>query len=136
MDQHDVPAEPHDEEVLRHPRARILAPGGAILIAELPDLGVVGTGALMVNGTGGVELTKMGVSDAAQGRGVGRALLLALIERAQAMGAAPLYLLTQHRCAAAIHLYEQAGFDHDAGIMAEHGALYERCDVAMRYTAG
>ena len=26
-----------------------------------------------------------------------------------------------------------AGFLHDAEIMAEHGARYERCDVAMRY---
>ena len=128
--------EPHDEAVLRGPRAHILDRGGVILIADLPELGTVGAGALMPDGQGGVELTKMGVSNAAQGRGIGRVLLAALIERAAAMNADPLYLLTNYRCAAAIHLYEQAGFDHDAGIMAAHGALYQRCDVAMRYTAG
>jgi len=36
-------------------------------------------------------------------------------------------------CAAAIHLYEKLGFRHDAGIMADYGARYARCDVAMRY---
>ncbi|WP_234411390.1 hypothetical protein [Rhodanobacter thiooxydans] len=35
--------------------------------------------------------------------------------------------------AAAIHLYEKLGFQHDAEIMARHGARYQRCDVAMRY---
>ena len=44
-----------------------------------------------------------------------------------------LYLLTNHICAPAIHLYEKAGFRHDAEIMARYGARYERCDVAMRY---
>ncbi|MDB5695724.1 MAG: MarR family transcriptional regulator [Sphingomonas bacterium] len=131
--------EPHDEAVLGNPQANILDRGGVILMAELPDQGVVGTGALMPDGRGGVELTKMGVTDAAQGRGVGRALLTALIERSTSLHAAPLYLLTNRRCAAAIHLYEQAGFQHDADVMAARGAVYARCDVAMRWrlqTAG
>ncbi len=37
-----------------------------------------------------------------------------MIERAKALGADPLYLLTNSRCAPAIHLYEKAGFQHDA----------------------
>jgi ribosomal protein S18 acetylase RimI-like enzyme len=49
------------------------------------------------------------------------------------MGADPLYLLSNRRCAAAVHLYEKLGFQHDAEIMARYGARYERCDVAMRY---
>jgi len=65
----------------------------------------------------------------------GEFLLQAVIARAQAMSADPLYLLTSSRCAAAIHLYEKLGFRHDAGIMAEYGARYARCDVAMRYVA-
>ena len=55
-----------------------------------------------------------------------------MIERGRALGAAPLYLLTNARCQAAVHLYEKAGFAHDAAIMAKYGATYERCDVAMR----
>ena len=43
------------------------------------------------------------------------------------------YLLTNRKCEAAIHLYEKLGFVHDAEIMAKFGARYERCDVAMSY---
>ena len=53
-----------------------------------------------------------------------------------AMHADPLYLLTNKRCAAAVHLYEKLGFRHDKEIMARYGAEYERCDVAMRYFPG
>ena len=45
----------------------------------------------------------------------------------------PLYLLTNKKCAPAIHLYEKLGFQHDAEIMARYGARYERCDVALRF---
>jgi ribosomal protein S18 acetylase RimI-like enzyme len=49
------------------------------------------------------------------------------------MGAEVLYLLSNRKSAAAIHLYEKLGFVHDAEIMSEYGTRYERCDVAMRY---
>ena len=55
-----------------------------------------------------------------------------IIRRARAMRADPLYLLTNKRCAAAVHLYEKLGFRHDQDIMGRYGAEYERCDVAMR----
>jgi|SRR5579863_1135871 len=51
----------------------------------------------------------------------------------RAPGEAVLYLLTKARCAAAAHLYEKLGFVHDADIMRDYGASYERCNVAMRY---
>jgi RimJ/RimL family protein N-acetyltransferase len=44
-----------------------------------------------------------------------------------------IYLLTNRKCAAAIHLYEKLGFVHDEAIMRSFGARYERCDVAMSY---
>ena len=127
--------EPVDRDVLDHPRARIVDPGGAILFAEVEGLGVVGTCALKHSGGGAYELTKMGVLDTARGHGVGAALLAAVIARAAALGADPLYLLSNRKSAAAIRLYERAGFVHDAGVMADYGARYERCDVAMRYAA-
>lgn len=122
-----------DREVLENPRARILEPGGAILFVEAPGLGVVGTCALQKTGASSFELTKMGVRESARGLKAGEFLLDATIARAKAMGADPLYLLTNQKCAAAIHLYEKLGFVHDAGIMAQFGARYERCDVAMLY---
>ena len=125
--------EPHDEHVLAHPRETIVAPGGVILFVADERGDVIGTGALMPTGPGAWELTKMGVTAAAQGSGAGGVLLAALIERARALpGIETLYLLTSSRCRAAIHLYEKAGFVHDAAIMATYGATYARCDVAMR----
>lgn len=126
--------EPHDEHVLAHPREAIVDKGGVILFVAVPEHGVVGTGALMPLAPGVVELTKMGVRAEARGAKVGEALLSALIERARAMpGIETLFLLTSSKCQAAIHLYEKAGFVHDAAIMAAYGATYARCDVAMRY---
>ena len=133
--------EPHDAHVLSHPRECIVDRGGTILFAATeagPETGgVIGTGALMPSDPGAAELTKMGVLAEARGTGAGRALLAALIAHARAMpGIDTLYLLTSRKCAAAIHLYEAAGFVHDADIMARYGGGYGRCDVAMRYPLG
>ena len=122
-----------DREVLENPRARIIEPGGDILFAQVEGLGVVGTCALQKTGEDRYELTKMGVLDSARGLKIGETLLRAAIARAQEMGATSLYLLTNSKCAAAIHLYEKNGFAHDADIRAEFGCRYARCDVAMRY---
>ena len=124
--------EAHDEHVLSHPREAIVDHGGTILFVADEHGTILGTGALMPTGGGAIELTKMGVREEARGTGAGAFLLAALIERGRALGAAPLYLLTNARWQAAVHLYEQAGFAHDAAIMAKYGATYERCDVAMR----
>jgi ribosomal protein S18 acetylase RimI-like enzyme len=125
--------EPADQEVLDNPRAKIIDAGGVILFVEARGLGIVGTCALKAAKDGSVELTKMGVRESARGLKAGEFLLTAIIERAKALEADPLYLLTNSRCAAAIHLYEKAGFQHDAEIMARYGKRYDRCDVAMRY---
>jgi ribosomal protein S18 acetylase RimI-like enzyme len=75
----------------------------------------------------------MAVSRSARGRKVGEFLLAGTLERARALGVDKLYLLTNTRCAAAIHLYEKLGFEHDAQIMATFGSRYERCNVAMSW---
>ncbi len=125
--------EPHDKEVLSNPQTEIIDKGGVILFAAAPDLGIIGTCALMPTSPGVFELTKMAVLETARGRKVGELLLDAVIERARQMNMTRLYLLTNHICAAAIHLYEKAGFRHDAAVMAEFGSTYERCDVAMEF---
>ena len=122
-----------DRKTLENPRASIIDAGGAILFLEAKGLGIIGTCALQKTSATGFELTKMGVRKAARGLKAGEFLLNAVIDRAAQLGADPLYLLTSSRCAAAIHLYEKLGFQHDAGIMEDYGARYARCDVAMRY---
>jgi N-acetylglutamate synthase-like GNAT family acetyltransferase/DNA-binding MarR family transcriptional regulator len=125
--------EPADLKLMEHPREAIVAPGGAILFVEAAGLGVVGTCALKKVDDGVFELTKMGVRASARGLKAGEFLLAATIARASQLGAETLYLLSNRKSAAAIHLYEKLGFAHDGEIMARYGAAYERCNVAMRY---
>jgi DNA-binding MarR family transcriptional regulator/GNAT superfamily N-acetyltransferase len=122
-----------DLEVLDDPRGQIIDRGGAILFVEAEGVGVIGACALRRTGDRAFELTKMGVLEAARGAKAGEFLLRATIARAQEMGADPLYLLSNHKSQAAIHLYEKLGFVHDEGIMRTYGARYARCDVAMLY---
>jgi ribosomal protein S18 acetylase RimI-like enzyme len=125
--------EPIDEEVLRQPRVHFIDPGGAILFVEADGLGIVGACALHKTGEHEFELTKMGVLQSARGRKAGEFLLRAVIDRAEQMGAELLYLLSNSKSAAAIHLYEKLGFVHDEEIMRRFGGAYARCNVAMRY---
>jgi DNA-binding MarR family transcriptional regulator/N-acetylglutamate synthase-like GNAT family acetyltransferase len=122
-----------DRDVLENPRERIIDAGGDILFVAAEGLGIVGTCALQKTGPGRFELTKMGVLASARGRKAGEFLLRAVIARAADMGAETLYLLSNRKSEAAIHLYEKLGFVHDAEIMRDFGTRYERCDVAMRY---
>jgi DNA-binding MarR family transcriptional regulator/N-acetylglutamate synthase-like GNAT family acetyltransferase len=122
-----------DRELLENPREKIIDSGGVILFVEARGHGIVGTCALLKTGTTSFELTKMGVRESARGLKAGEFLLSAILQRAMTLNADPLYLLTNSRCAAAIHLYEKLGFRHDAEIMDRYGARYARCDVAMRY---
>ncbi len=121
-----------DRKVLENPRREILDRGGDILFVEAQGLGIVGACALQKTGDRAYELTKMGVLAKARGAKAGEFLLLAVIARAVEMGADPLYLLSNKKSAAAIHLYEKLGFVHDDQTMITYGARYERCDVAMR----
>ena len=122
-----------DREILSHPRELIVDKGGTVLFVSTGGLGIVGTCALMPMGDGRFELTKMGVLKSARGRKSGEFLLAAALDRARQMEMESLYLLTNRKCAAAIHLYEKLGFRHDTGILESHGKRYDRCDVAMSY---
>jgi N-acetylglutamate synthase-like GNAT family acetyltransferase len=122
-----------DRKVLENPREMIIDRDGLILFVEAADLGIVGAVALMKTSEGVYELTKMGVLESARGRKAGEFLLAACIDRARTMDMTSLYLLTNHICAAAIHLYEKAGFRHDAEIMEQYGKTYDRCNVAMEF---
>lgn len=123
-----------DKQVLRYPQKNIIDKGGKVWFAEHSQLGIVGTCALVNKGNGAFELTKMGVLESARGLKVGEALLRFVIEQAKQMPINCLFLLTNAKCEAAIHLYEKNGFVHDQEIMDSFGASYARCNVAMRYT--
>jgi GNAT superfamily N-acetyltransferase len=61
-------------------------------------------------GEGSFEIGKMAVAEEHRGRGAGKQLLAAVVDRAREIGAKRLYLESNTKLPNAIHLYEQQGF--------------------------
>ncbi|HET8625197.1 MAG TPA: GNAT family N-acetyltransferase [Gemmatimonadales bacterium] len=101
--------EDEDRRVLDDPEGQILAPGGAIVVALDGDV-PVGTGALIPTGPHEFELAKMAVTERARGRGIGRAICLALVALARERGAHGVELLSHRSLDAALGLYHALGF--------------------------
>ncbi len=117
--------EPQDLVELEHP-GRIIAAGGAILFAR-SEGEIVGVGALQRFDDETFEVVKMGVDTRCQGRGIGRRILDALVERAADRGARRVRIETNRALAAANALYERAGFRPAADARSWHG--YARADA-------
>jgi GNAT superfamily N-acetyltransferase len=105
--------EPLDEEYLRDPWRKILAPGGAIFVAVLEGE-VVGTCAAMPVLEGSFELAKLGVAPSAQRHGVGRRLVERVIGFARERRAPRILLWSSSSLGPAVRLYESLGFVHTA----------------------
>lgn len=103
--------EPADETQLADPVGEIVGVGGWIFVAKL-GLEVVGTAAVLPHGERVMELVKLAVAPAAQGRGAGRRLVEACIEYAKRQGAVRLVLVSSSRLGAALGLYQRLGFQH------------------------
>jgi ribosomal protein S18 acetylase RimI-like enzyme len=118
-----------DQIVLSDPQVEVIDRGGHILFVKVAGE-VVGTVALKHQGAGRYELTKMAVTAGQQGQGLGRALLVAAIERFHSISGGILSLETNSSLGTAIRLYESAGFRH-----ASHpgGSDYARADTYMIY---
>lgn len=125
--------EPIDQQVISNPKRFIIDRGGYIWFVADDNGQILGTCALLKKADGVFELTKMGVSADARGKKVGEALLRYVLTKAPVIAFNSLFLLTNTKCEAAIHLYEKLGFSHDDTIMEAYGGAYSRCDVAMRY---
>jgi N-acetylglutamate synthase-like GNAT family acetyltransferase len=121
--------EPQDRRQLDDPVAAYIDTGGEILIAEL-DGRPVGCVALVPDGTGAYELSKMAVAPELRGRGAGRTLLSAAIDHARGLGASSLFLGSSRKLANAVHLYEALGFEHVAPDTLH--MPYARADVFMQ----
>jgi GNAT superfamily N-acetyltransferase len=122
--------EPYDEIVLNDPRGQIIAHGGYVFFAMMDDK-VVGTCALLRHAEKKYELAKMGVRKPYRGRGIGRRLTEAAIEKVRSLGADTLILATSNNLEAANRLYHSMGF-HQVDI-AEIGPLpYKRKSIVLR----
>ena len=103
--------EERDVETLGNPE-KILRDGGQIYFAWVAGE-VVGCVALIpVTDDGVYELSKMAVSPATRGRGIGRKILVYAIEQAKALPVRRLFLGSSKRLVDAVHLYESLGFEH------------------------
>ena len=120
--------EAKDQQALYHPRAQIIDRGGVILMALINDE-PVGTVALIPYDNNTLELAKMAVRPAQQGRGIGLALGEAALSRARQMEAKRLYLESNDKLAPALALYQKLGFRHLP--QAREESPYARCNVFM-----
>lgn len=114
-----------DRQVLQYPEEYILAYGGSILMAYV-DHEIAGTCALKKHDAGVYEFTKMAVAEKFRGRGIGRTLTEAAVERAVELGADKIILYSSSRLKPAISLYLKLGFVH-----VPVDGPYKRSDVKM-----
>lgn len=98
-----------DRQLLDDPEGQILAKGGRIYILERNGE-PVGCCALVTRDDETFELAKMAVAEEHRGQGLGRLLLQSCIDRARFAGKRRLFLETNSRLDAAVHLYRKLGF--------------------------
>lgn len=120
--------EDEDNRVLNDPLSTIILPGGAIFIAE-EDGKIIGTVGLQKPSDARFdwELIKFAVDKEIQGAGVGRKLIEQAIAFIQEKGARTLWIESNRKCAAAIHLYLNFGFRE---IPIENPG-FARCDIQL-----
>nr|WP_315239591.1 GNAT family N-acetyltransferase [uncultured Flavobacterium sp.] len=118
--------EEKDDLVLSNPQEEIINKGGFIFYAKNNNE-ILGTASLMKIDDITFELSKMAVSDKAQGSGIGNKLLDHCLAVAQENNIKRLILYSNRILLPAIHLYEKFGFTE---IVLEEG-LYERADIKM-----
>ncbi len=121
--------ERQDIEVLEDPFGKIIAPGGAVMFVSDGET-IAGCVALKALDDGGFEVAKMAVADGYKGQGLGRLLMQACVDRAEAEGATRLYLETNSALAPAMALYRSFGFVELEGMTRGPGD-YARVDTWM-----
>ena len=119
--------EKHDREILDDPRKFVVDPGGQIFMAVAASR-AAGTVAMIPAGDGVMELTKMAVSPAFQGHGIGGKLMARCVEYAREMRIKTIFLESHTKLAPAISLYRKHGFVEVPG---DPHSLYVRADIRM-----
>lgn len=120
--------EDHDREMLDDPVHYIIEPGGQIFFA-IEDGAIIGTVALIDEGSQMFELAKMAVAKEARGKGIGDLLIEACISYSRRKRMRSLFLLSNTKLAPAIGLYKKHGFvETDL----DPDTPYERVDIRMQ----
>lgn len=118
--------EPHDLEQLDHPEEHILQPGGHIFFAQMGNA-IVGTVALVRVDATTMELAKMAVDENIRGKGIGKQLCLAAIEKARQPGTKHVVLESNRKLTPALNLYRAVGFQEVSMVETP----YSRADIRM-----
>lgn len=118
--------EEKDKITLSNPQEEIIDKGGMIFYAKYNDE-IIGTVSLLKVDDSTFELSKMAVSDSAQGLGIGNKLLEHCIDIAKENDIKKLFLYSNTTLLPAIHLYKKFGF---AEIPLE-ARVYKRADIKM-----
>ena len=122
-----------DKAILSDPRGTIINKGGRILVALYngQPAGVVALVPAKISGYD-FDIEKYAVGSQWQGRGIGTALIIAVIDLAKSLGAKRLFLETNSTLQAAIHVYKKLGFTQVYDFPTE----YARADVLMELAIG
>lgn len=115
-----------DERSLNNPKEEIIDKGGFIYYARINDQ-IVGTASLLRKTDDIFEVGKMGVTESAQGLGIGTLLLEHCLNIAEQKAIAQLILYSNTMLDSAIHMYRKYGFTETE---LEQG-LYERANIKM-----
>lgn len=118
--------EPGDARSLSNPREEIIDKGGFIFYAKLGGE-IVGTVSLLKKSADVFELSKMAVSEAAHGKGIGKAMVDYCLQFAAEKEIRTLILYSNTTLKAAIHLYRKYGFEE----MELESGIYERANIKM-----
>lgn len=118
--------EENDEIALSNPQEEIIDKGGLIFYAKYNNE-ILGTVSLIKVDDTTFELSKMAVSDKAQGLGIGNKLLIHCLAVAKENHIKKLLLYSNRILLPAIHLYEKFGFAE----VPLGDVSYERADIKM-----
>lgn len=118
-----------DIDVLENPQEHIIDHGGDIIFVAVDDQ-IAGTVAYKKVDEETVEMTKMGVDEAFQGRKLGWLLCTTIQQRAAEAGFTKMILYSNRIMKPAITMYHKLGFEESP---LEKGG-YERCDIKMDIT--
>lgn len=102
--------EPVDLEMLADPH-RFIAGGGRVLLARC-GREIVGMVMLELQGEGVCEALKFGVKEAYRERGIGTALMEAVIQAARDAGQRTIVVTSNHKLKDALRIYEKLGFEY------------------------
>lgn len=115
-----------DLQLARDPGAIVRA--GGYIFTGIIEGAVVGTAALFRHAPDEYELARMAVASAYRGQGLGRALALAALGKALALGAKRVIVLSNTRLLPALRLYQSLEFNT---VREGPHPVYARCNIIM-----